>query len=150
MKLSTNNPIIRLTRWLISKKGFNRLMPKFIRYGGWLFLFFYKIVGINVLLLTSTGRKSGKPRTTPVMFLEQDQDLIIAAHYGGSDRQPNWYLNLLANPAVSVEIFWRRRAYQAEAIKDEKERKSLLTRFPFGVGETFQEYTKRSIPIIRL
>ena len=109
-----------------------------------------KLAGTDMLLLTTTGRKTGKPRTSPVIFLKQGQDLIIAAHKGGDDRHPNWYLNLLTNPSVTVEVFWRRRTYHAEPIKDEGESKALIAQFPFGMAETLQEFTTRAFPVIRL
>jgi deazaflavin-dependent oxidoreductase (nitroreductase family) len=121
-----------------------------MRYGGWLILYVYQLTGIKVLLLTTTGRKTGKPRTFPVMYFKEGQDLIISAHQAGHDRHPAWYLNLVANPDVTVELFWRRRPYRAEIVTDEAERKASLAQFPLGLVEAFQESTTRSIPVIRL
>ena len=125
-------------------------MPTFVRYGGWLILYGYWFIGINVLLLTTTGRKSGKRRTSPVMYIRDGQDHIIAAHGGGYDKHPAWYHNLVANPGVVVELFWRRRECQGEEVVDVAEKKAYLSQFPLGMAEAFQEHTDRSVPVIRL
>jgi deazaflavin-dependent oxidoreductase (nitroreductase family) len=150
MRLSQNNPVVRLTRWIILRKGMQRRMAPMIRYGVCPFLYIYQLTGIKVLLLTTTGRKTGKPRTFPIVYIKQGQEIIISAHQAGHDRHPAWYLNLIASPRVTVELFWRRRPYQAEPVTDEAERKALLAQFPLGLVEAFQEYTTRSIPVIRL
>jgi len=82
--------------------------------------------------------------------VERGQDFLIAAHQAGNDRHPNWYLNLVSNPNVTVELFWKRQPYRAEPIKDQAENQELLEQFPFGIAEAFQEYMTRSIRIIRL
>ena len=121
-----------------------------IRYGGWLPLAGYSLVGMKVLLLTTTGRKTGLPRTSPILYIHQGQDYIISAHQAGHNRHPSWYLNLVANPNVSVELYWRSREYYAEEIMDMGEREALLAQFPFGLVGAFQEHTARTIPVIRL
>jgi len=50
-----------------------------------------EMIGANVLLLTTTGRKSGKQRTLPLMFLQHDDAYVVAASNGGSDTHPGWY-----------------------------------------------------------
>ncbi len=150
MKLSKNNPIISITRWLLSQKGMMKIMPTFIRYGGWIVLAVYRLFGIRVLLLTTTGRKTGLPRTNPVLYIEKGEDYIITAHKGGSDKHPYWFLNLTANPRVEVEVFWRKSDRSASEIKNEAEQKELLSQFPIGFIEALQEHTDRSFPVIRL
>jgi len=150
LKISKDNLIIRYVRWLTFRTGFNRFMPTILRFGGWLFILPYRLVDLNVLLLTTTGRKTGKLRTTSVMFVEQDNDFIIAAHHVGHDRHPYWYLNILANPNVTVEAYWKRRVLHAQPVKDQTEYNKLMELFPFGNVTAFQEHTTRKIPIIRL
>jgi F420H(2)-dependent quinone reductase len=57
---------------------------------------------IPVALLTTTGRKTGQPRVSPLYFLRDGDNVIVAASKGGSAKNPMWYLNLKANPKVSV------------------------------------------------
>src|SRR5215475_9864515 len=57
-----------------------------------------------VALLTTTGRKSGEPRVSPLLYFREGNRVIVVASRGGSDKHPLWYLNLKANPSVSVQI----------------------------------------------
>jgi len=150
VKLSKNNPIIRIARWFFSQKGIMKSMPSFFHYGGWIILVIYRFFGIRVLLLTTTGRKTGLARTNPVLFIKQGQDYIISGHQAGSENHPFWFLNLTANPRVVVEVFWRKSARSAAEITNEDEKKHLLSQYPMGFVEAFQEYTSRSFPVIRL
>ena len=60
--------------------------------------------GIPVALLTTTGRKTGEPRISPLYFHRDGDTVVVAASKGGSDKHPMWYLNLKANPKVQVQI----------------------------------------------
>jgi deazaflavin-dependent oxidoreductase (nitroreductase family) len=59
---------------------------------------------IPVALLTTTGRKTGQPRVSPLYFLHDGDRVIVAASKAGAEKDPMWYLNLKANPEVSVQI----------------------------------------------
>ena len=73
-----------------------------------------RVAGMPVLLLTTTGRRSGKPRTRPLTFFRDGADLAIVASNGRADRPPDWSLNLQENPRAVVRIgideFARHRA----------------------------------------
>ncbi len=60
--------------------------------------------GGDLLFLTTTGRRSGQPRTTPVLYLVDGDRWIVAASNGGADWEPGWWLNLRAGSAASVEV----------------------------------------------
>src|SRR5581483_12053173 len=60
--------------------------------------------GSRLLLLTSTGAKSGKPHTTPLVYLEDEGRLVVFASKGGAPRHPDWYFNLRAHPEAIVEL----------------------------------------------
>src|SRR4051812_38332266 len=60
--------------------------------------------GAPLLLLTTIGRKSGQPRTTPLIYLADGDDLVVVASKAGMDEHPLWYTNLLANADVEVEV----------------------------------------------
>ena len=78
---------------------------------------------LPTLLLTTTGRKSGTPRTTPVVYLEEDGRIFVMASNFGQERHPAWSANLLANPEASVQIGTRRMDVRARvATDDEKAR----------------------------
>jgi deazaflavin-dependent oxidoreductase (nitroreductase family) len=106
----------------------------------------------SLILLYTTGRHSGEIRRTPLRYFEVDGDVMVAASYGGAPRHPDWYLNLVEDPAVWV----RRNAdfYEAEAVLIEGEERDrlwdsvVLTTAPqFGA---YQEKTERTIPLVRL
>lgn len=60
--------------------------------------------GAPILLLTTIGRRSGKPHTTPVGFIDADGQLAVAAANGGSDQHPDWFLNIQHNQEVILEV----------------------------------------------
>lgn len=62
-----------------------------------------RIMGMPVLVLTTTGRKSGEPRSTTLTYHEIDGHLVLVASYGGDDRDPQWFKNLVATPAVTID-----------------------------------------------
>ena len=62
------------------------------------------MAGMPVLLLTTTGRRSGKSRTTPLLFVRDDDAFVVVGSNGGSDYVPAWWLNLRSNPGAEVEI----------------------------------------------
>lgn len=150
IRLSRTNPITRLTRWMLNQKWLMKLVPAMFRYGGWLLMAIYRLFGMKVLLLTTTGRKSGKPRTTPAIYLNQDGAYFIAAISTATQRYPNWYHNLTADPKVTVELFWKRRAYRAEPVEAVDEKVALLGQFSLGLIEALQERPPEDIPLFRL
>jgi F420H(2)-dependent quinone reductase len=113
--------------------------------------FMSQINGLPVLLLTTTGRKSGKTRTTPVLYIHQDNEYLIAASAGGADKNPMWFLNLQSHPEASIEVNGITHYVRAFITTgDERDRlyevfKSSASNF---VG--YEKRTTRKIPVIRL
>ena len=107
--------------------------------------------GAPVLLLTTTGRRSGKPRTNPLLYLRDGEALAVVASEGGAPRHPAWFLNLKANPGVEVEIGRERLRLRArEATGEERDRlwPRLLELYP-PYGD-YQRRTERQIPVVLL
>lgn len=107
--------------------------------------------GAPMLILTSTGAKSGKPRTNPLVYLPDGDDLIVFASKAGAPESPAWYHNLRANPKVQVEVGKDTVTAKAEVVS-EPERTELYAR-QVAVMPTFAEYeekTSRTIPVVRL
>lgn len=104
-----------------------------------------------VLLLTTTGRRTGKPRTTPLLYLGDGDRLVIVASYGGDDRAPAWYRNLEANPEVTVEVGRSRRRMHAEDAAGEEQVRlwERLTRM-YPPYDDYQARTSRRIPVVIL
>lgn len=107
--------------------------------------------GRPLLLLTTTGAKSGQRRTTPVMYLRDDDRLLIFASKGGAPTHPAWYHNLLAHPEVTVEV--GNETYQATAtVLTGEERDRLYARHAelYPQFAEYQKRTTRTIPVIAL
>jgi len=104
-----------------------------------------------VLLLTTTGRRTGQPRTWPVVYLDDGDRYLIVASNAGSDHHPAWYLNLLDQPEVEVEVGGRREVRVAEPLcVEDKERAwpRLVAIHP--VFDSYRRKTARPIPVIAL
>ncbi len=107
--------------------------------------------GMSLLLLTTTGAKSGQPRTTPVAYSTDGDRLIVVASKGGAPTNPDWYFNLLANPIVTVELGAER--FQAHAQVAEGEERDRLYQRHAELMPGFADYqqkTTRQIPVIIL
>ena len=104
-----------------------------------------------VLLLTTTGRKSGKQRTTPLLYLEDAGRYVVIASVGGAPKHPAWYLNLLANPAATIEVGRRKLAVTAStASPEERARLWPLAVQMYRGYEDYQAKTTREIPVVIL
>lgn len=105
--------------------------------------------GIPVCLLTTTGRKSGQPRTSPLLFLEDGDRVVLVASQGGLPKNPMWYLNIRANPEVTVQIRSNVRTMQARVASDE-ERAALWPRLVdlYADFDNYQAWTDRQIPVV--
>ncbi len=105
----------------------------------------------TVLLLTTTGKKSGRQHTTPLVYMPDGERLLVFASKGGAPSHPDWYGNLVANPKVKVEV--GKESYQATATVIKGEERDRLyakqvERFP-AFGE-YEQKTTRRIPVIAL
>ena len=110
-----------------------------------------RMLGSPVLLLGATGRKSGRRRTTPLLYLKDKDRYVIVASNGGAAEHPVWWLNLRANPDATVEIGGRKTRVRAtEARGGEKARlwRELVRMYPSY--ENYQKRTDREIPVVLL
>ena len=107
--------------------------------------------GTTILLLTTTGRKSGQPRIQPLIYAEDDGRYVIVASRGGTPEHPAWYLNLRDDPEVEVQIKgdrFKARAYDAEG--DERERLWRRMNEVWPDYDEYQKKTDRQIPVVIL
>lgn len=105
----------------------------------------------HLLLLTTTGTKSGQPRTIPLGYLPGEDRVIIVASYNGAPNNPDWYHNLVANPTVTVEVGDEKFQAQATVLEgEERERlwNRLAAQMPFLTEH--QQRTTRQIPLVAL
>jgi deazaflavin-dependent oxidoreductase (nitroreductase family) len=107
--------------------------------------------GTQTLLLTTTGRKSGEPRTTPLIYALEGESYAIVASKGGSDEPPAWYLNLSENPEVEVQV--KADRFKARARTASAEEKPALWQKMAAEWPAYDEYqqrTDREIPVVVL
>jgi deazaflavin-dependent oxidoreductase (nitroreductase family) len=99
--------------------------------------------------VTTTGRKSGRPRTTPTLYMRDGDRVILPASFGGRDADPAWYRNLEANPEVHVQIRGDHLDLTArDATDDERKRywPNLIRMYPPYRG--YREAADRKIPLV--
>lgn len=100
-------------------------------------------------LLTTIGRKSGKPRTTPTLYLRDGDRVILPASFGGRAKNPTWYLNLSTNPIIEVQIRDERLRMSARDATDAERGRywpQLIEMYPPYRG--YREATDRKIPLV--
>ena len=137
----------RARRRLIRTLG--RFHRAIVRVGGGRVL--GRIAGMPVLLLTTTGRRSGKQRTVPLTYMRDGRELVVVGSFGGSDQAPAWVLNLEHDPRATVRLNGITVTVTARTA-DVEERARL---WPTVIG-TYQGYaryqtrTRRQIPIALL
>lgn len=134
------NPLVRLF-WQVHPKVYAWTGG---RVGG-------SLMGLPVLLLTTTGRKSGQKRTKALMYLPQGEDFVVIASNLGSDRHPAWWLNLQAGPNAAVQVGSAHHAVRArEAEGEERERiwRALVDKAP--AYDDYKARTTRRIPVVVL
>lgn len=107
--------------------------------------------GVPVLLLTTTGRKTGKKRTKPLLYMMNDTQIVLVASHAGAQTHPIWWRNLQQTPQAEVQI--KRTILQVEAreaTSEERERlwPQLVALYPDY--ETYQKRTTRTIPVVLL
>ena len=107
--------------------------------------------GAMVLLLTTTGRSSGEPRTTPLIYGRSGDDDLVVAAKGGAPEAPGWYQNLSRQPEVEVQVLADRfKAHARTATPEEKPAmwKEMVGHWP--PYDEYQQRTEREIPVVVL
>ena len=107
--------------------------------------------GTTVLILTTTGRRSGEARSTPLIYGKRGDDHVVVASKGGAEEHPDWYLNLAAQPDVTVQVRgdrFKARAHAATAEEKPGLWRMMTERWP--AYDEYQRKTKREIPVVVL
>ncbi len=108
-------------------------------------------LGIPVLLLTTVGRKSGLPRTLPLLFIEEGDTIVVGASKGGLPGDPLWYKNLVATPECEVQIKRRKMKMKARTASPEERAvlwPKLVAHYPDFAS--YATWTDRIIPVVIL
>lgn len=141
-------------QWIRNSRFLALLLKYFARVHIWVYRRTNGRLGARLLwfpsaLLTTTGRKSGEPRTTPTLYLRDGDRVILPASFGGRAENPTWYLNLKENSAVEVQIRAERLHLTARDATDEERNRywpRLMRIYPPYRG--YREATNRVIPLV--
>ena len=107
--------------------------------------------GRPLLLLTTTGAKSGESRTTPLVYSKDEDRVVIIASMGGAPKHPAWYLNLAANPGVTVELGTEKFAATASSAEGtERDRLYAQQAEMMPAFNQYEQKTTRRIPVVLL
>jgi F420H(2)-dependent quinone reductase len=107
--------------------------------------------GAPLCLLTTTGRRTGRRRTVPLLCLTDGDDLVVVASRGGMDSPPAWFLNLEAEPTATVQVGASTRRVRARPATEAERRRlwpALTAAYPHF--DAYQERTSRRIPVVVL
>jgi|SRR5579862_8526960 len=109
-------------------------------------------LGKPVLILRTTGAKSGVERTAALVYATDGKDLVLVASAGGSGKHPGWYHNLLKHPEVGVQIGRERLRMKARVVQGAERERSwkLANENNNNRYEWYQTKTKRQIPVVVL
>ena len=108
-----------------------------------------RLVENDMLLLTTTGRHSGKEHTVPLLYLRDGERLAVIASYGGRPRPPDWYLNLVSEPRVEVRtVDGAREGVASTASPEERARWWPRVVEAYAGYAEYQSRTDREIPIV--
>jgi deazaflavin-dependent oxidoreductase (nitroreductase family) len=108
-----------------------------------------QMAGMPVLLLTTKGAKTGRPFTKPLAYTKDGDRLVVIASFAGSPHHPAWYVNLVANPAVTIEV--GTETFQARAATTSGEERERLFNAQAQLMPIFNDYTKktsRQLPVV--
>ena len=134
--------------------------PLWIKLSSTTHLFWYRVTGgivgsrigrLRFLLLTTKGRKSGRPRTAPLLYMEDGATYVIVGSNGGNTNHPAWVVNLRADPHAEVQLGSERKRVTAREATDE-ERSRLWPKLVemYRDYDNYQRNTTRKIPVVIL
>jgi deazaflavin-dependent oxidoreductase (nitroreductase family) len=107
--------------------------------------------GTQTLILTTTGRKSGEPRKSPLIYAEHDGAYLVVASKGGAPEPPAWYLNLQADPTARIQVLGRKLEVRArDATPEEQPELWKIMTAEWPAYDDYQTKTDRPIPVVVL
>ncbi len=111
-----------------------------------------RLVGRNVLILTTTGRRTMRMRSTPVYYVSDEDGYVVIASNGGEDRYPGWWHNIQANPDVEIEVGAIRLHCRAHRISEQADTERLFERLSavYGGYPKYRQRTSRELTLFRL
>ncbi len=110
-----------------------------------------RVRGMPILILTTIGRKSGKHRVTPVMYIQDGDNYVVTASNNGAKENPGWFANMQADPKIKIEVDGTTKNVIARKANSEEKARlwpQLIQQAPFFEG--YQKKTKRELPMVVL
>ena len=107
------------------------------------------VMGMLTVELHTVGRKSGQKRTVPLIYLRDGDNIVVVASQGGMKNNPAWYLNVTADPAVTIEVDGKKLALTARTA-DADEKAALWPRLVdlYADFDNYEAWTERDIPVV--
>jgi deazaflavin-dependent oxidoreductase (nitroreductase family) len=147
--------IAKRSNWVVRQHGrsqrlWSRLHARLYRLTGGRFLPRW-FAGAPVMVLETVGRKSGRPRSSPVLYLRHGEALVVMASNAGSERSPDWWFNLRAAGEADVVLGGKRRRVKPRVLEgEERERawRAFVEMYP--QAEDYTKYTDRQFPLVAL
>lgn len=136
--------LLRWESWPVTRYVFAGHVALYRLFGG-------RWVGKHTLILTTTGRKSGRQRSTPLLYVRDGGDYIIVASNGGEDRYPGWWHNIRQNPSVQIQV--GRKIIACRAVRASGEATPRLWAKLTAIYDgyrTYRGHTQRELTIFRL
>lgn len=110
-----------------------------------------KLGGRPMVLLTTTGRKSGKQRTIPLQYMMDDDNIIVVASNGGNVNQPAWWHNIRASSDVTVQVGKKTMRTRAETANEEERARLWPILVDYYAGyQGYEDETERTVPVVIL
>ena len=110
-----------------------------------------RLAGRPMLLLTTTGRKSGRPRTTPLQYMKDGENVVVVASNGRNARHPAWWFNIDTNASATVQVGKETKRVRAEtANEEERSRLWPLLLEAYAGYQDYEDETERTIPVVIL
>jgi deazaflavin-dependent oxidoreductase (nitroreductase family) len=152
MRYSESMPQTDYVKWVPKERNMKRIGKLHVRvYRSTFGLIGSRIDGLDIMLLTTIGKKSGEERVVPLPFFRDGKRYVLIASFGGNDKNPAWLSNLSANPDVRIQVGPRRmkaRAQVAESTERERIWSEITRAYPRYLAS--QGKTERKIPIVVL
>ncbi len=110
-----------------------------------------RLAGNPMLLLTTTGRKTGKFRTTPLLYIQDGDNMVVVASNGGNARHPAWWLNIDEDPSATVQVGKETKRVRAETVSAEEKKRLWPLILEANAGyQGYEDETERTIPVVVL
>jgi deazaflavin-dependent oxidoreductase (nitroreductase family) len=150
MRYSESTPQTSYVKWVPKERNMKRIGKLHVGvYRSTFGLVGGRIDGLDIMLLTTIGKKSGEKRVVPLPFFRDGKRFVLIASFGGNAKNPAWLNNLTANPDVHIQVGFRRMKARA-TVADSQERDRIWSEITRAYPRylEYQKKTDRQIPVV--